>query len=410
MPPVKPFPTFKWRWLSVQPSEGLLEAPVFLGVLRTLADHEGEAFSSVDLHNDLQQVTAQTRSSVNLARTPERNLFRNSGQYWRGTGLVEPQSGEIRLTGLGRRVAEGRITTDEFLALMVRNTVLPNPLTYTSAQLQEWKRANLRIKPFELILAVIAELGSRYGIETSYVTPNELIKIMIPLSGVRARAAEIAEHIIRFRHGRLSLHDWPDCAPEANDKRLAREFLLFLRNFGICRTGHDQADLYEQKFFMNAVPSQLANDIEETTFLEDPNLVDDEVNRASDSEIPLIVERTRVATSVLQRPNQRAFRLAVFEACLHRCVVTHEQTQEVLEAAHIIPVANGGNDRAENGLCMRVDIHRLYDNGKIRIRADGQLILHDRISTAVSYHNLPERIDIPSSIASQNLSWRYRYL
>ena len=87
MPPRKPFPSFKWRWLSVQPTEGLLIAPVFLGVLRALEQFEGEPYSSEHLHNELKRVKAETRTNIDLARTPARNLFRNSGQYWRGTGL-----------------------------------------------------------------------------------------------------------------------------------------------------------------------------------------------------------------------------------------------------------------------------------------------------------------------------------
>ena len=82
--PVKPFTSYKWRWLSVQPSEGLLEAPVFLGVLRALQLHEDESYSSFSLHEELERVRHDTNTSINLARTPERNLFRNSGQYWRG--------------------------------------------------------------------------------------------------------------------------------------------------------------------------------------------------------------------------------------------------------------------------------------------------------------------------------------
>ncbi len=41
--------------------------------------------------------------------------------------------------------------------------------------------------------------------------------------------------------------------------------------------------------------------------------------------------------------------------------------------AHIIPVGHGGTDAVGNGLCMRVDIHRLFDNGKIRIAPDGEV-------------------------------------
>ena len=173
--PVKPFPSYKWRWLSFLPSEGLLEASVFLVVLRVLQDHEGEPYSSIGIYNDLQRVQDDTKADVTLARDPTRNLFRNSGQYWRGTGLVSRKQGKLQLTELGRDVAQGRISRDDFVALMVRNTILPNSLTYNPMELQRWRNAGLRIKPFEIILALMNRLGTNFGLAQAFLTPDELI-------------------------------------------------------------------------------------------------------------------------------------------------------------------------------------------------------------------------------------------
>lgn len=73
--PIKPFPTYKWRWLSVQPTEGLLIAPVFLGVLRALRKNQGSGYSAEVLKKDLQTVQEGTETNVTLARSPERNLL-----------------------------------------------------------------------------------------------------------------------------------------------------------------------------------------------------------------------------------------------------------------------------------------------------------------------------------------------
>ena len=43
------------------------------------------------------------------------------------------------------------------------------------------------------------------------------------------------------------------------------------------------------------------------------------------------------------------------------CVITGEKTDEALEAAHIVPVEEGGKDSLDNGIVLRADIHRLYD-------------------------------------------------
>ncbi len=407
--PAKPFPSYKWRWLSVAPSEGLLKAPVLLGVLRALKKFEGKPYSSLELHQELGRVKEDTNTLIDLARTPDRNLFRNSGQYWRGTGLLAPVSGEIELTNLGSRVASGQITNDEFAALMVRNTVLPNPATYNDAEMQKWRDAGLRIKPFELILSVMDKLGRSYGILEAFLSPNELIKVVIPLAGAKASVEDTAISVFKFRKDRLDVSSWPDCAPAANDKRLAREFLLFLENFEICQADNT-TERYEQKFYLDQVMSAEIQLDAEPSFFENIARIDEEITDSRDSEIPLIIERTRVTASVLRRTNQSKFRREVLGAGNSCCILTQERTLEVLEAAHIVPVGQGGSDLVGNGLCMRVDIHRLYDSGKIRIEPNGIVTLNEQIEHAVSYAGLPRNINFPQATRAENLEWRSRYL
>lgn len=406
--PVKPFPSYKWRWLSVAPSEGLLKAPVFLGVIRALSQFEGDAFNSDRIIEELDRVRRDTNTDINLARTGDRNLIRNSGQYWRGTGLLTAKRGEVELTNFGRQVALGRITNDEFAALMVRNTVLPNPATYGVDEVANWRRAGLRIKPFELILAVMDRLGRTYGLPEAFLCSNELISVVIPLAGAKATLEKTTESVFEFRKGRLDVSEWPNCVPAANDKRLAREFLLFLANFGICQTDQT-ADRYEQRFYIDEVMNAEMQQGDEQSFLENIERIDEEVATSRNSEIPLIIERTRVSASVLRRPNQSRFRREVLDAGARRCILTQEPTLEVLEAAHIIPVGDGGTDLVGNGLCMRVDIHRLYDSGKIRIAPNGSVTLHEKIEGAISYAGLPKQINFPHEIRAENLEWRARY-
>ena len=407
--PVKPFPSYKWRWLSVQPTEGLLKAPVFLGVLRVLSNHQGEPYSSDALYGDLEHVQDDTRSSVTLARDPDRNLFRNSGQYWRGTGLLSSARGEIQLTALGRQVAEGGVTRDQFVTLMVRNTVLPNPRTYGAAELRKWRDAGLRVKPFEIILAVMDRLGKDFGTAEAFLTPQELIRIIIPMAGEKASVHSMAHAIQDYRSGNLDVSSWPDCAPSANDKRLAREFLLFLENFGICQTD-STTDRYEQRF---SLPQVLGDEIQtddHRSFLENISLVDEEITISSGSEIPVIIERQRILTSSIGRPGQPRFRREVLAAADGICILTSETTTDVLEAAHIIPVEYGGVESVGNGFCMRADIHRLFDNGKIRINSNGAVSLDGNLATTVSYSGLPSNIAFPSAIEISNILWRERYL
>lgn len=407
--PVKLFPSYKWRWLSVQPSEGLLKASVFLGVLRALHDHEGELYSSDALHDDLQQVQVDTGTDVTLARSTTRNLIRNSGQYWRGTGLVTRKPGRIQLTELGRDVAQGEISRDEFVALMVRNTVLPNPRTYRSEVLRQWRNAGLRIKPFEVILAVMNRLGTNFGLAEAFLTPEELIRVVIPLAGAGTPMEDMARDVHEHRLGNLDVTSWPDCAPAANDKRLAREFLLFLENFGVCRADN-ATDGYAQKFILDQVlDDEIQPDIQRS-FFEDDSLVKDEVAISSKSEILEMVERRRILTNNIERPGQRKFRREVLEAAHERCLLTNETTTDVLEAAHIIPVEHGGVDVVGNGFCLRMDVHRLLDKGRIRISPDGAVTLKRDLRATASYSGLPSSVEFPQAINLSYVIWRERYL
>lgn len=408
-PPKKPFNTYKWRWLSLMPSEGLLKAPVFLGVLRSLKNNEGRAYSSPSFYNDLRRTKLETSTNIILARDRERNIIRNSGQYWRGTGLLTLKRGEIELTPVGRQLANGEITRDEFAALTISNTVLPNPLTYKNDELNKWRANDIRIKPFELIISVVSILGKNSN-KDAYITPNELIKILIPASGAKYDLSSIAETIKSYRNGKVDLSDWPDCAPKSNDKRMAKEFLIFLNEFGICQVSVGDSSVYDAKFFIDETILENFRENKRTSFIENEGYAQEEILASRESNIPEIIERKRMSINILKRTQQGRFRRDVLEACDGKCVITNEATPDVIEAAHIIPVQHGGSDAVGNGFCMRVDIHRLFDGGKIRISPDGSVSFHEQIVDAISYRELPRKVVFPASVEVEHVQWRERYL
>ncbi len=409
--PVKPFPTYKWRWLSVAPTESLLDPPVFLGVLRVLGRHEDEAPSNPAIAKELAVVKSETGTTVNLVRTPSRNLIRNSGQYWKGTGLLVPDKGDVRLTPLGRKVAGGNVTQGEFAAIMVQQTVLPNPWTYSTQELARWRSAGLEIRPLALILEILEELGRNHGgTKAAYITPLELIRICIPLSGSKAGAELIAEAIAQHRAGKLDVSNWPDCTPASNDHRLAKEFLLFLANFGLCRriekedSMHDVYrldELYDAAAVTAGITASIFSGAKNT---------DAVVEAIRHSPLPSIIERQRTLSTVLARPGQSRFRELVFKAYSGQCFLTGDSMGEILEAAHIIPVTHGGADKPDNGICLRVDIHRLFDSNNIRIKGSGELQFSDALRASQNYSFLPHKIKIPSFVNPANIDWRDSYL
>ena len=70
-----------------------------------------------------------------------------------------------------------------------------------------------------------------------------------------------------------------------------------------------------------------------------------------------------------ERPNQRRFRERLMRDYHGRCAVTGCDVPELLDAAHLIPW-RAGND----GILLRVDLHRMIDRGVAEIR-DGRFRL-----------------------------------
>lgn len=73
---------------------------------------------------------------------------------------------------------------------------------------------------------------------------------------------------------------------------------------------------------------------------------------------------------VLPRLGQGTFRIAVTEAYGRGCAVTGEHSLPVLEAAHIKPFRLEGPNEIPNGVLLRADLHRLFDQGYVTITTD----------------------------------------
>jgi hypothetical protein len=75
------------------------------------------------------------------------------------------------------------------------------------------------------------------------------------------------------------------------------------------------------------------------------------------------------------RQGQAAFRSSLLVAYRRRCAVTGCILEPVLEAAHIIPHAEGTDYRTSNGLLLRSDIHTLFDLYHLSVDSRGQIYL-----------------------------------
>lgn len=111
-------------------------------------------------------------------------------------------------------------------------------------------------------------------------------------------------------------------------------------------------------------------------------------------------EREEYRSSSLQnqRKGQGKFRSAVSRAYSDRCCISMESTPELLEAAHIQPYRNVSSNHVQNGLLLRVDLHKLYDSGLLYV--DEQYKIHvSPIVKSESYRQFHgRRISLPEDL------------
>lgn len=69
----------------------------------------------------------------------------------------------------------------------------------------------------------------------------------------------------------------------------------------------------------------------------------------------------------IPRLGQRSFAAVVQEAYGQRCAVTGARILPTLQAAHILPVAEHGQHRIDNGLLLRADVHIMFDQGYLGV-------------------------------------------
>jgi putative restriction endonuclease len=83
---------------------------------------------------------------------------------------------------------------------------------------------------------------------------------------------------------------------------------------------------------------------------------------------------------ILPRLGQGLFRILVTDVYDRRCAITGERTLPVLDAAHIKPYSVAHRHEVSNGLLMRSDLHRLFDNGYLTVDpVDRRVVVSDRI-------------------------------
>jgi predicted restriction endonuclease len=106
-------------------------------------------------------------------------------------------------------------------------------------------------------------------------------------------------------------------------------------------------------------------------------------------------ENTRLIKtfSVVRDPSQQSKLRSDLLDFYSQCVISACKIEPILEAAHIYPVANGGECSMGNSLLLRSDLHKMFDRGLITIDAESYLIkLSDSIKDFEQYADLLGKI------------------
>lgn len=123
----------------------------------------------------------------------------------------------------------------------------------------------------------------------------------------------------------------------------------------------------EARSFWNLLSDRVMQHVDSTTY-PGPGLVESSsVARFGDPQI------------IAPRLGQGTFRILVTDIYQRRCAVTGERTLPVLDAAHIKPYSEGGEHSASNGILLRTDIHRLFDDGYVIITPARRFEVSNRI-------------------------------
>lgn len=87
-----------------------------------------------------------------------------------------------------------------------------------------------------------------------------------------------------------------------------------------------------------------------------------------DSDLDDMLDARRMALKLAYR-RERApqFRRALLDAYDARCAITNADNPTTLEAAHIYPYRGSWTNAVQNGLLLRADIHRAFNDGELAI-------------------------------------------
>ncbi|SMC95081.1 HNH endonuclease [Pedobacter nyackensis] len=112
---------------------------------------------------------------------------------------------------------------------------------------------------------------------------------------------------------------------------------------------------------------------------------------------PLKGQRENLFTQVNGRIGQERFKSAVLKAYNHRCCISGDPTPELLEASHIQSYLNINSNHIQNGILLRIDLHRLFDNGLLYIDEEYTIHISSVLKNDYYYSFCGKKINLPTN-------------
>jgi hypothetical protein len=75
-----------------------------------------------------------------------------------------------------------------------------------------------------------------------------------------------------------------------------------------------------------------------------------------------------------------------------KCLITGETDTRVLDAAHIYEVRHGGKDVFENGIVLRTDLHKLFDEHILTLDTKGNFLMESMLASYKDLFKKPHAI------------------
>lgn len=157
---------------------------------------------------------------------------------------------------------------------------------------------------------------------------------------------------------------------------------------------------FDEKDFINLdnIGIEWSNGIVKYKTYNDSDIIlPSDLEEKSDFKLVKTTKKQKRESNINLREGQSEFRQKISKIYNYKCCITGESCPDLLEAAHIQPYISKDSNHVQNGLLLRVDIHKMFDSGLIAINKDYEIIISSKIQTDY-YRNLARKhISLPDN-------------